>query len=216
MKTKANADPEKVTRNRDRTRNKILAAARDEFAEKGLGGARVENVAARAGSNKRMLYYYFQSKDDLFLVVLEDAYKSIRDAEGELNLLALPPIEAIRKLIAFTWSYFLHHPEFLTLLNSENLHRARHLQGSGRVRSLNSPLIDTLHEILHRGQKQKLFRGGIDPLQLYISIAALSYFYLSNIHTLSAVFGRDLHGAKAQVERLQHMTDMVLGYLLLS
>jgi AcrR family transcriptional regulator len=216
MKTKANADPGKVTRNRDRTRNKILAAARDEFAEKGLGGARVENVAARAGSNKRMLYYYFQSKDDLFLAVLEDAYKSIRDAEGELNLLALQPIEAIRKLIAFTWSYFLHHPEFLTLLNSENLHRARHLQGSGRVRSLNSPLIDTLHENTASRTEAKIISRWIDPLQLYISIAALSYFYLYNIHTLSAVFGRDLHGAKAQVERLQHMTDMVLGYLLLS
>ncbi|MDR3398177.1 MAG: TetR/AcrR family transcriptional regulator [Pandoraea sp.] len=211
-------DPQvtRVTRNRDRTRAQILAAARDEFSLRGYEGARVEAIAERAGSNKRMLYYYFKNKDELFLAVMEDTYRGIRDAEAELRLLDLSPIDAIRALVTFTWEYYLAHPEFLSLLNSENLYHAQHLRRSTDIRSLNSPLIDTLGEILARGHREKLFRGGVDPLQLYISIAALGYFYLSNNATLCTVFGRDLSTPKARLERLQHMIDMVLGYLLIS
>ena len=211
-------DPQatRVTRNRDRTRAQILAAARDEFSLRGYEGARVEAIAERAGSNKLMLYYYFKNKDELFLAVMEDTYRGIRDAEAELRLLDLPPIDAIRALVTFTWEYYLAHPEFLSLLNSENLYHAQHLRRSTDIRSLNSPLIDTLGEILTRGHREKLFRGGVDPLQLYISIAALGYFYLSNNATLCTVFGRDLSTPKARLERLQHMIDMVLGYLLIS
>jgi AcrR family transcriptional regulator len=205
----------RATRNPDRTRAQILAAARDEFSLRGYEGARVEAIAERAGSNKRMLYYYFRSKDELFLAVMEDTYRGIRDAEAELRLLDLPPIDAIRALVTFTWEYYLAHPEFLSLLNSENLYHAQHLRRSTDIRSLNSPLIDTLGEILARGHREKLFRGGVDPLQLYISIAALGYFYLSNNATLCTVFGRDLATPKARLERLQHMIDMVLGYLLI-
>ncbi|AJC19588.1 TetR/AcrR family transcriptional regulator [Pandoraea pulmonicola] len=205
----------RATRNADRTRAQILAAARDEFSLRGYEGARVEAIAERAGSNKRMLYYYFKSKDELFLAVMEDTYRGIRDAEAELRLLDLPPIDAIRALVTFTWEYYLAHPEFLSLLNSENLYHAQHLRRSTDIRSLNSPLIDTLGEILARGHREKLFRGGVDPLQLYISIAALGYFYLSNNATLCTVFGRDLATPKARLERLQHMIDMVLGYLLI-
>ncbi|AJE97315.1 TetR/AcrR family transcriptional regulator [Pandoraea apista] len=211
-------DPQvaRVTRNRDRTRAQILAAARDEFSLRGYEGARVEAIAERAGSNKRMLYYYFKNKDELFLAVMEETYRGIRDAEAELRLLDLPPIDAIRALVTFTWEYYLAHPEFLSLLNSENLYHAQHLRRSTDIRSLNSPLIDTLGEILARGHREKLFRGGVDPLQLYISIAALGYFYLSNNATLCTVFGRDLSTPKARLERLQHMIDMVLGYLLIN
>ncbi|QHE93564.1 TetR family transcriptional regulator [Pandoraea fibrosis] len=211
-------DPQvaRVTRNRDRTRAQILSAARDEFSLRGYEGARVEAIAERAGSNKRMLYYYFKNKDELFLAVMEDTYRGIRDAEAELRLLDLAPIDAIRALVTFTWEYYLAHPEFLSLLNSENLYHAQHLRRSNDIRSLNSPLIDTLGEILARGHREKLFRGGVDPLQLYISIAALGYFYLSNNATLCTVFGRDLSTPKARLERLQHMIDMVLGYLLIS
>ena len=120
----------------------------------------------------------------------------------------------MRRLIEFTWNYYLEHPEFLTLLNSANLHRARHLQGSTRARELNSPLIEMLADILERGRRDGSFRGGVDPLQLYISIAGLSYFYLSNNPTLSSIFGRDLMSAKARNERLSHMADVILGYLL--
>jgi len=201
-------------RDADRSRDAILGAARDEFAEHGLGGARVERIAERAAVNKRLIYYYFENKDSLFSAVLEDTYLNIREAEKRLHLTDLTPAEAVRKLTEFTWTYYLEHPEFLTLLNSENLHRARHLDGSTRVRELNSPLLQTLAEVLERGRRDGSFRGGVDPVQLYISIAGLSYFYLSNNHTLSAIFGRNLMAPKARSERLSHICDVILGYVL--
>lgn len=195
------------------TRARILDAATREFARLGLGGARVDRIAARAGANKRMLYYYFGDKDALFLAVLEHAYEAIRTAELELHLLDLPPVEGVRRLVEFTWRYYLEHPEFLTLLNSENLHRARHLKRSKNIRAMNSPLIATLAEILRRGEAAGTFRRGVDPLQLYISIAGLAYFFLSNNHTLSQVFDRDLTTPAARAERLAHMTALVTGAL---
>ena len=125
----------------------------------------------------------------------------------------MEPTEAIRRLIAFTWNYYFAHPEFLTLLNSENLHRARHLKQSTKISAMHSPLVQTLAGVLERGHKGGIFRAGVDPVQLYISIAGLSYFYLGNIHTLSTIFDRPLLGPKARLERLSHMTDLVLGYL---
>ena len=208
-------DPvEPRSRDADRSQQAILVAARDEFAQHGLGGARMDRIAERAQLNKRLIYYYFTSKDDLFLAVLEGTYADIREAEKHLRLTDLPPAQAIRRLTEFTWDYYLEHPEFITLLNSANLHLARHLAKSDRVREMNSPLIQVLGEILERGRVEGTFRGGIDPIQLYISIAGLAYFYLSNNHTLSAVFGRDLMTPKARNERLSHMTDVILGYAL--
>lgn len=201
-------------RNPVRTRQAIIEAATEEFSTLGLGGARIDAIAARAGLNKRLLYYYFGNKEALFQAVLERAYENIRSAEHGLQLDEIDPVEAIRRLVSFTWHYYIQHPEFITLLNSENLHQASHLKKSQRIRELNSPLIDTLHRVLERGRAEGLFRAGVDPLQLYISIAGLSFFYLSNRHTLSAVFGRDLRQPKAEAERLSHMTELVLGYLL--
>lgn len=205
---------EERLRDADRSQSTILAAARDEFAEFGLGGARVDRIAERAGLNKRLIYYYFEDKERLFQAVLEQAYRDIREEEAKLHLAELEPAAAVRRLIEFTWDYYLAHPEFLTLLNSANLHRARHLAESRRARELNSPLIDTLAAVLERGRREGIFRGGVDPVQLYVSIAGLAYFYLSNSHTLSAIFGRDLLSPKARNERLSHMTDVILGYLL--
>ena len=201
-------------RDADRSQATLFAAARDEFAEHGLGGARMDRIAERAGLNKRLIYYYFEDKEQLFRAVLEQAYLNIREEERKLHLLDLKPADAVRRLVEFTWDYYLAHPEFLTLLNSANLHRARHLEESTRAREMNSPLIEMLAEILERGRKDGSFRGGVDPLQLYVSIAGLAYFYLSNSHTLSAIFGRDLLSAKAKNERLAHMCDVILGYLL--
>jgi AcrR family transcriptional regulator len=201
-------------RNAVRTRQAIIEAATEEFAALGLGGARMDAIALRAGLNKRLLYYYFGSKEDLFQAVLERAYENIRTAEGALQLDEADPVEAIRRLVSFTWHYYISHPEFITLLNSENLHQAAHLKNSAIIRELNSPLIQTLDKVLERGRTAGLFRSGVDPLQLYISIAALSFFYLSNRHTLQVVFGRDLKQPKAEAERLSHMTELVLGYLL--
>ena len=200
---------------RDPARNqeRILGAATEEFARFGLGGARVDRIAARAGSNKRMLYYYYGNKEDLFLAALESRYAHIRRAEQGLRLGDLDPAEGMRRLIAFTWNYYLKHPEFLTLLNSENLHRARHLKRSRQIAAMHSPLVAMLEDLLERGVRNKQFRNDVDPVQLYISIAALGYFYLSNRHTLSTIFERDLLSARNQSDRLKHMTELVLGYL---
>ena len=203
----------KLVRDPERTRARILDAARAEFAAHGLGGARVDRIASQADANKRMLYYYFGNKDDLFLAVLEGAYEHIREAEKALRLTEIDPPEAIRRLVAFTWEYYLDHPEFMTLLNSANLHRARHLEKSTKVRSMHSPFVAMIEEILERGRKAGVFRAGVDPVQLYVSIAALTYFYLGNKYTLSAIFGRDLLSPRARAERLAHMTELVLGYL---
>jgi AcrR family transcriptional regulator len=209
----APAPAEPRTRDADRSQRDILEAALDEFAAHGLAGARMDRIAERAAVNKRLIYYYFENKETLFLAVLEQAYERIRGEERQLELTQVEPTEAIRRLISFTWHYYLAHPEFLTLLNSENLHRARHLKQSTKVLTMHSPLVATLADVLERGARMKLFRAGVDPVQLYISIAGLSYFYLSNCHTLSTIFDRDLLGSKAKVERLSHMTDLVLGYL---
>lgn len=203
-----------LSRDADATRRAILKAATDEFAGLGLGGARVDRIAERAAINKRMLYYYFGNKEALFLAVLEQAYRDIRDAERLLELSHADPVEAIRKLVAFTWNYHLEHPEFLRLLNSENLHKAQHLKKSREIRAIHSPFVSMIDEVLERGRKAGLFRAGVDPIQLYISIASLSCFYLSNRYTLSTIFNRDLLAPREQAERLGHMTDVVLGYLI--
>ncbi len=200
-------------RDAERTRERILGAATAEFARYGLGGARVDSIAARAGANKRMLYYYFGDKETLFLRVLEAAYERIRSAEKALRLEETDPEEAIRALVAFTWRYYLEHPEFLRLLNSENLHRGRHLRRSKRIAALHSPFISTLRDVLGRGARAGVFRAGVDPVQLYISIAGLGYFYLSNRYTLATIFERDLMSPRSRAARLRHMTEVVLGYL---
>jgi len=212
-KSKTGEATERVRRDPERTRARILEAARIEFARRGLGGARVDQITARAGSNKRMIYYYFGNKEALFLAALESAYEHIRKAEQSLKLTDLDPVEGMRRLVQFTWEYYLAHPEFITLLNSENLHRARHLKKSKQIRALHSPLVAMLDALLHQGQRAGEFRRGVDPVQLYISIAALGYFYLSNNHTLSTIFGRDLMRPQALKQRLAHMTGLVLGYL---
>jgi AcrR family transcriptional regulator len=200
-------------RNPARNQGRILRAAMAEFARFGLGGARVDRIAARAGANKRMLYYYYGNKDALFLAVLEDSYARIRSAERALHLTDLDPQEAMRRLVAFTWRYYLAHPEFLTLLNSENLHRGRHIRRSRNIIDMHSPFVAMIKQVLGRGVRAGEFRRGVDPVQLYISIAGLGYFYLSNRHTLSTIFERDLMLPRHKAERLRHMEELVLGYL---
>lgn len=198
-------------RDPERTKRRILASATQEFARYGLGGARVDRIARGADTNKRMLYYYFGDKEGLFLAALEDRYAHIRNAERGLQLEHLEPREALKRLVQFTWNYFLEHPEFLTLLNSENLHKGRHLKDSARVREMHSTLVATLRTVLRRGEAQGLFRKGVDPVQLYISIAGEGYFYLSNRYTLSRIFDRDLMAPRALAGRARHVTEMILN-----
>lgn len=206
MKTNGARDPE-------RTRKRILDAAKEEFARHGLGGARVDRIAERSGANKRMLYYYFESKEKLFLAALEESYAHIRSAEKGLDLEHSDPREALRRLVDFTWRYFVDNPEFMVLLNSENLHKGRHVRRSKRVQDMHSPLVETLRGILRRGEKAGLFRRGVDPVQLYISIAGEGYFYLSNRYTLSRIFDRDLMDRRALDSRAKHNAEMILNAL---
>jgi AcrR family transcriptional regulator len=194
-------------------RLRILEAAKQEFANHGLAGARVDRIAAKADANKRMLYYHVGNKEDLYLAVLEGAYEKIRAEERELDLEHLDPPEAIRRLIEFTWTYFLRNPEFLALLNTENLARAKHLKRSTKVKSMHSPFVEMIRTVVNRGVASGDFTVAVDPVQLYISIAALAFFYLSNSATLSVIFGRDLLSQDAKNERLDHMVGLVLAAL---
>ena len=202
-----------VTRDPERTRAAILAAATQEFTAKGLTGARVDAIAKRARVNKRMIYHYFGDKNGLYLAVLEATYEAIRAAELELHLTDRDPVDGMRELVLFTWRYFLAHPEFLSLLGTENLHKAAYLKRSKRIRELHSPLVGMISSLLERGVKARVFRSGVDPVELYVSIAALGFFYLSNRHTLSTIFGRDLAAPKNLAAREQHIVDVVLNYL---
>lgn len=201
------------TRDADRSRAAILDAATDAFAELGLGGARVDEIARRAGVNKALLYHYFGNKEALFVAVLEATYARIRGAESALDLERFEPAEAMTRLVDFTWGYFQEHPEFIHLVNSENLHRARHLAQSERLHEMHHPLVERIREILVRGVASGVFRMGVDPVQLYITIASLGYFYLSNAHTLGVVFSRNLLSPRSRGARRRHIQEVVAGYL---
>jgi TetR/AcrR family transcriptional regulator len=195
------------------TRTKLLTAARREFAQSGLAGARVDEIAARAGVNKQLVYHYFGDKDALYLAVLEWVYEELRAKERELNLEGLPPERAIRKLIESSFDHLAEHPDFIVLLNDENRGGARHVRGSKKLEALHSPLVSMVSKILAEGVRAGVFRKGINPVHLYISIAGLSYFFFSNTPTLSAIFGRDLSSPVARRARRKHVVDLVLQSL---
>jgi AcrR family transcriptional regulator len=202
-----------LSRDPDRTRAAILRAATAEFTANGLSGARVDAIAERAGVNKRMLYHYFGGKQGLYLAVLEETYAAIRTAELDLKLKDCDPETGIRRLVQFTWRYFIDHPEFLSLLATENFNRAAYLKKSKRIRHLHAPLGQIIADLLKRGAAEGVFRRGVDPVELYISIAALGFFYMSNRHTLSTIFGKDLAAPARLVQRGGHIEDVVLAYL---
>lgn len=189
-------------RDADATRRRILQAAKREFARLGLGGARVDQIAERAKANKRMIYHYFGGKEELFTAVVADAYLDIRAAERKLRLDEIEPEVALDRLVEFTWKYYLDNPEFLTLVNSENLHKARHLKAAPAIGEEYPGFVGIVQSILDRGVAKGVFRAGIDPVQLNITIAAINYYYLTNRYTGSAVFGRDLMEPTLLKERL--------------
>jgi len=200
------------TRKRDAeaTRARILAAAKKEFAKHGLGGARVDAIAERARANKRMLYHYFGSKEALFTSVLEHAYLDIRNAERKLDLETLEPSAALVALVRFTWKYYLKNPEFITLVNSENLHRARHIKSLPSLQIAMRGLVEMVEDIIRRGQESGDFREGIDARQLNITIAAIGFYYLNNRHTGSFLFERDLMDEDALEDRIAFNIDTIL------
>jgi TetR/AcrR family transcriptional regulator len=204
----------KVSRNHrrdpDRTREAILVAAQKEFSDKGLSGARVNEIARRSRANKRMIYHYFGNKEGLYLAALERVYEGLRGTERKMHLDHLEPEVAIRRLVEFNFDYSRAHPELISLINNENLHRARYLRTSKKVRDLHSPFVALIGDILRRGVAKGVFRAGLDPVDLYITIAAVGYFYLSNNWTLSAIFGRNLGTDAACARRRRHNVDMIL------
>ena len=191
-----------LTRDADQTRARILKAARNEFMRHGYSGARVERISRTGKSSDRMIYYYFGSKEALYIEVLESVYTELGAAESRLVLDESRPVEALRTLIAFTWEYYLAHPEFVALLSNENLQRGRHITKSLAVKQLSRPVLDILGQILDEGARQGLFRTGLDVRRVYLTLAALGYFYLSNRYTLAAFLGEPLEtpGALAHWE----------------
>lgn len=203
-------------RDPDATKARILAAAKREFARLGLGGARVDTIAEHAKANKRMIYHYFRDKEHLFTAVLEDAYLGIRAAERKLALDALEPEEALETLVRFTWKYYLANPEFLTFVNSENLHKARHLKKSRVLNQEYPRFVEILQEIIDRGVAKGVFRKGIDAVQLNITIAAINYYYLTNRYTGAIIYDRDLMEKDRLAERLEFNVDTIRRLVLVA
>jgi AcrR family transcriptional regulator len=191
------------------TRDNILRAAIDVFAKNGFAGGRVEKISKTAHSTDRMIYYYFGSKERLFVAVLETIYKELGDAEAALDLSGLNAERALREIIRFTWNHYITHPEMLTLLSNENLHQGKHLSRSKRVKELAFPLMTILSEVLVRGVKQKTFRSNIGATDLYIAMCSLGYFYLSNKFTLSAFLDVDLMAPDA-LDHWREIMEMVI------
>ncbi len=197
------------------TREAILKAATGVFAKHGFSGGRVEQISRLAKTHDRMIYYYFGSKEKLFIEVLETTYQRLNDAEAALKIDLADPLEALRTVVRFNWRYFLEHPEFITLLNSENLHQGRHVKKSTKVAQLSSPAVNVLAKILKAGTQQGLFRKDVNARELYLTIAALGYFYLSNRHTLSAFLNTELLKKSAIARWRESMVDTVTRKVML-
>ncbi len=174
------------------TRESILRAATKVFAKHGFAGGRVEQISKAAKSYDRMIYYYFGSKEGLFIAVIEEMYRRFNEAEAKVVLNPARPVEALTAGIRFMWGYYQKNPEFITLLNTENLHRGKHISKSLRAREYSSPAVDVLGQVLASGARQKLFRADVSARDVYLMIAAMGYFYLSNRYTLSAFLGEEL------------------------
>jgi AcrR family transcriptional regulator len=179
------------------TRESILRAATKVFAKQGFAGGRVDQISKAAKSYDRMIYYYFGSKEGLFIAVLEEMYRRFNEAESKLVLDAEKPVDALKAVIRFMWLYYRKNPEFITLLNTENLHRGKHIAKSLRASEYSSPAVSVLGELLRRGAQQKLFRDDIAARDVYLMIASMGYFYLSNRFTLSAFLGEPLESDEA-------------------
>jgi AcrR family transcriptional regulator len=200
-------------RDREKTRQEILDVAFAEFAEKGFSGGNTDAIAQRAGVTKRLIFYYFGSKEGLFIAVLEMAYERIRKSEEDLGLDALPPREAIRRLVEFTFDFDNAHPEFVRLVSIENIHRARHLRRSRKVKAINRPIIEQIARLLTRGEKAKLFRKGLDPVELHMTLSALCIFSVANRHTFESLFDYDMTSAAARGQRKKEIDELLWRYV---
>lgn len=200
------------TNDPERTRANIIEVAMREFSEKGLAGARIDLIAEAMRTSKRMIYYYFGSKEGLYIAVLEEAYRRMREIEHGLHLEDLSPEDALRKLVGFTVDYQLAHPEFIRLVMNENMHRGEYLARSANIERLNVPAIKGLRDVLERGQREGVFRSGLDPVDVHMSISALSVFNVANRHTFSFIFKLDLDSPAAIVARRDSIIEMIVRF----
>jgi AcrR family transcriptional regulator len=195
-------------------RARIVQAAANEFASRGFKGASMDAIAARTRTTRAMINYYFGAKEQLYLAVLEQVYSEIRQAEGELDLDHLPPVEAMRRIVEFTFRYYIEHETFVRLVIAENQVKGRHLKKSKAMRTLNRPILALLSDVISRGQAEGSFRGAIEPLDVHMAIAALGNFNVSHQHTFSAIFQRDMGDRGDVAGRCAVVTDLVLRYLM--
>jgi len=202
-----------VSRNPAVTRARILDAAVKGFAAKGFDGARVEAIAKDANVNINLVYHYFGNKEALFIAVMEHAYAVIRSHHKDMELRSLPPADAMRRLVSSTFRMFVDFPELIGLLGSENMHEARHIRQSDVIRDLYNPLLNFIGETLARGVSDGIFREGIDPVELFISINAEGYFYISNRHTLAFIIHQELMTEERLRQREAHIVDVILRFL---
>jgi AcrR family transcriptional regulator len=201
------------TNDPERTMADIIDVATHEFSEKGLAGARIDNIAEAMRTSKRMIYYYFGNKEGLYIAVLEEAYRRIRHIETELHLEDLAPEDALRKLVGFTVDYQLANPDFVRLVMTENIHRGEYLAQSKSIRKLNVPAIDGLRALYERGVATGAFRSGLEMIDLHMSISALSVFNVANRHTFSLIFQRDLETPAALITRRDSIIEMVVRFV---
>lgn len=195
------------------TRQNILDIASEEFALNGLSGARVDEIASRTRSSKRMIYYYFGDKEGLYLSALENAYRRVREGEAKLNIDGLPPIEALARLVEFTFDHHHQHEEFIRMVMIENIHHAQYLGRSKAIRDLNVTAIDKIGRIYARGVEEGVFRKGLDPMDLHWQVSALCFFNVSNRATFSKIFGRDLGAASELVRLRRNVVDMIVRFV---
>jgi AcrR family transcriptional regulator len=199
-------DPEGVRRN-------ILEIASEEFALNGLSGARIDEIAARTRTSKRMIYYYFTDKEGLYLAALENAYRMVREGESKLDVEGLSPTEALKKLVEFTFDHHHRHEDFIRMVMIENIHHGDFLERSKAIRQLNISAIDTIESVYKRGVTEGTFRGGLDPIELHWQVSALCFFNVSNRATFSKIFGRDFGSTKALASLRNNAVEMVLRYV---
>jgi AcrR family transcriptional regulator len=207
------AQPVDRTRDAERTRAEIIEVATREFADKGYAGARVDEIAAKMSTTKRMIYYYFGNKEQLYVAVLEHAYAGIRAIEQRLDVEHLDPVDAIRTLAELTFDHHESHPDFIRLVSIENIHRAEHISRSTALSGLAHPALDVLARILERGHAAGVFRDGVDPLDIHMVISSYCVFRIANRYTFNAIFQRDMLDPAGREHHRQLLGDLVLAYL---
>lgn len=212
--TSAAAPPARRVRRRPEVaRSEIVDAAASVFASHGFGGARLDKIARAASMNVSLIYHYFENKEDLFVAVLEAAYARMRDEAFDFDDTSRSPVELMADFVSARFRIFLEQPELVGLLNAENVHRANHIERSERIRELYRPLVADLEGLLRRGARTGDFRADIDAADLFITINAVGYFYLSNRYTLSVVLGSNLTEPERIAQRERHIIDVVMSYL---